>query len=119
MEDAREVGAVGYAARLWAQLSLPYKDPGDTSLWIRRNGSLTLRVNPGMTGPKGAEISGYPYGVLPRYILTWMSTEAVRTQSPVLQLGSNLSDFMDRLGLSPTGARTGQSTGSTTRCAGC
>jgi len=25
MEDAREVGAVGYAARLWAQLSLPYK----------------------------------------------------------------------------------------------
>lgn len=107
MEDAREVGAVGYAARLWAQLSLPYKDPGDTSLWIRRNGSLTLRVNPGMTGPKGAETSGYPYGVLPRYILTWMSTEAVRTQSPVLQLGSNLSDFMDRLGLSPTGGKNG------------
>ena len=60
-----------------------------------------------MTGPKGAEKSGYPYGVLPRYILTWMSTEAVRTQSPVLQLGSNLSDFMDRLGLSPTGGKNG------------
>ena len=45
MEDARDAGAVGYAARLWAQLSLPYKDPGDTGLWIRRNGSLTLRVN--------------------------------------------------------------------------
>ena len=107
MEDARDIGAVGYAARLWAQLSLPYKDPGDTGLWIRRNGSLTLRVNPGLTGPKGAEKSGYPYGVLPRYVLTWMSTEAVRTQSPVLQLGSNLSDFMDRLGLSPTGGKNG------------
>ena len=60
-----------------------------------------------MTGPKGAEKSGYPYGVLPRYVLTWMSTEAVRTQSPVLQLGNNLSDFMDRLGLSPTGGKNG------------
>ena len=107
MEDARDAGAVGYAARLWAQLSLPYKDPGDAGLWIRRNGSLTLRVMPGMTGPKGAEKPGYPYGVLPRYILTWMSTEAVRTQSPVLQLGSNLSDFMDKLGLSPTGGKNG------------
>jgi hypothetical protein len=107
MEDAREAGAVGYAARLWAQLSLPYKDPGEANLWIRRNGSLTLRVLPGMTGPKGSERAGYPYGVLPRYVLTWMSTEAVRTQSPVLQLGSNLSDFMDRLGLSPTGGKNG------------
>jgi hypothetical protein len=107
LEDARDAGAVGYAARLWAQLSLPYKDPGDAGLWIRRNGSLTLRVMPGMTGPKGAEKPGYPYGVLPRYVLTWMSTEAVRTQSPVLQLGNNLSDFMDRLGLSPTGGKNG------------
>ena len=107
MEDARDAGAVGYAARLWAQLSLPYKDPGDAGLWIRRNGSLTLRVMPGMTGPKGAEKPGYPYGVLPRYVLTWMSTEAVRTQSPVLQLGNNLSDFMDRLGLSPNGGKNG------------
>jgi hypothetical protein len=107
MEDARDAGAVGYAARLWAQLSLPYKDPGDAGLWIRRNGSLTLRVMPGMTGPKGAEKPGYPYGVLPRYVLTWMSTEAVRTQSPVLQLGNNLSDFMERLGLSPTGGKNG------------
>ena len=107
MEDARESGAVGYAARLWAQLSLPYKDPGETGLWIRRNGSLTLRVLPGMTGAKGELKSGYPYGVLPRYVLTWMSTEAVRTQSPILRLGNNLSDFMDRLGLSPTGGRNG------------
>src|ERR1700710_2757225 len=56
MEDAREVGAVGYAARWGAQLSLPYKDPSpDTRLWVRRNGSLTLRVLPGMVGTKGSE----------------------------------------------------------------
>ena len=107
LQDAHDAGAVGYAARLWAQLSLPYKDPGNASLWIRRNGSLSLRVLPGMTGTKGQETTGYPYGVLPRYILTWMSTEAVRTQSPVLQLGTGLSDFMDKLGLAPTGGKNG------------
>ncbi|GGM09497.1 replication protein RepA [Nakamurella endophytica] len=108
LEDAHEAGAVGYAARLWAQLSLPYKEPGpDTRLWIRRNGTLTLRVIPGMTGRKGSETVGYPYGVLPRYILTWMSTEAVRTQSPVLQLGTSLRNFMSQLGLKPTGGKTG------------
>ena len=106
-QDAREAGAVGYAARLWAQLSLPYKDPRDAGLWIRRNGSLTLRVMPGMVGAKGSESLGYPYGVLPRYILTWMSTEAVRTRSPELQLGNSLNDFMRRLGLTATGGRNG------------
>lgn len=106
-QDAREAGAVGYAARLWAQLSLPYKDPRDAGLWIRRNGSLTLRVMPGLVGAKGSEATGYPYGVLPRYILTWMSTEAVRTRSPELQLGNSLNDFMRRLGLTATGGRNG------------
>lgn len=107
MEDARQAGAIGYAARLWAQLSLPYKDPGDTRLWVRKNGSLTLRVMPGMTSIDGTDTLVYPYGVLPRYILTWMSTEAVRTQSPVLQLGNNLTDFMRKIGLAPTGGKNG------------
>jgi hypothetical protein len=110
-EDAREAGTIGYAARLWAQLTLPYKNPApDTQMWVRRNGSLTLRVMPGLTGPKGAEVAGYPFGVLPRLILTWMSTEAVRMQSPELRLGNNLTDFIHRLGLSATGGVRGNIT---------
>ena len=108
MEDAREVGAVGYAARLWAQLSLPYKEPpGDVRLWVRRNGSLTLRVIPGMVGDSDNPSAAYPYGILPRYILTFLSTEAVRTQSPVVQLGSSLNDFMRKLGMASTGGKNG------------
>src|SRR5713226_10308794 len=49
-EDAREAGAVGFAARLFSQLALPYRDPGDVPEWRRRNGSLTLIVNPGLVG---------------------------------------------------------------------
>lgn len=110
-EDAREAGTIGYAARLWAQLTLPYKNPSpDTQIWVRRNGSLTLRVLPGLTGAKGAEVAGYPFGVLPRLILTWMATDAVRMQSPELRLGDGLSDFIHRLGLSATGGVRGNIT---------
>ena len=52
-----------------------------------------------------------PYGNLPRLLLAWVCTEAVRTQSRELVLGASLSEFMDKLGLppvggGPTGART-------------
>ena len=39
------------------------------------------------------------YGNLPRLILAWVSTEAVRMQSRVLILGSSLSEFMRTLGM--------------------
>ena len=38
-------------------------------------------------------------GHLPRLLMAWISTEAVRTQSRVLVLGDSLSDFMRELGI--------------------
>lgn len=100
---------LNYLARLWCQTSLPYRDPGDVPAWGRRNGALSLVVQPGMTiGPDGVPKSiGFPYGTLPRLLLTWLSTEAVRTKEPVLLLGDSLSAFMRNLGLVPTGGRNG------------
>ena len=40
-----------------------------------------------------------PFGNLPRLILAWMCTEAVRTQSRELVLGRSLSEFMRALGV--------------------
>lgn len=50
---------------------------------------------------------GFPYGSLPRLILAWMSTEAVRTKSRTLYLDDSLSEFMRELGLIPSGGREG------------
>ena len=52
-----------------------------------------------------------PFGNLPRLLMAYVSTEAVRTQSRVLILGSSLSGFMRKLGMSddsgsPRGDRT-------------
>jgi hypothetical protein len=100
---------IGYLARLFTQLSLPYKDPGDVRSWSRRNGALSLSVTPGMTTNRsGAPVSlGIPYGTIPRLLLTWVSTEAVRTRSPELRLGDSLAEFMRALGLRPTGGQNG------------
>lgn len=103
-ENAREAGTIGYAAQVWAQLALPYRDPGPIPSWVRRNGDLTLVIRPAlMSDLDGTALTGYPFGVLPRYLMTWMATEAVRTQSPQLDLGPSFNSFLEKLGLSKGG----------------
>ncbi|WP_067721569.1 replication protein RepA [Nocardia yamanashiensis] len=103
---------VGYLARVFTQTSLPYRDPGDVPAWGRRNGDLSLTVQPGMTtGEDNKPMSvGYPYGTMPRLILTFLSTEAVRTRSPEIVLGDSLTDFMASMGLTATGGKNGSLT---------
>ena len=100
---------LGFLARVFAQAALPYKNPGNLPSWGRRNGGLTLTVQPGTTlNEHGESISlGYPYGTYPRLVLIWMATEAVRTGERVLPLGETLSDFMRQLGIRITGGKTG------------
>ena len=85
-----------FMARQLVQATLPHKDPGNTALWTRRNGNLTLTIQPGQMHGK---LLGYPYGTLPRLLLFWMTTEAVKTKNPRLELGRSLASFMRELGL--------------------
>jgi hypothetical protein len=85
-----------FIARQLVQATLPHKDPGNIPLWSRRNGNLTLTIQPGQ---KQGKLLGYPYGTLPRLLLFWMTTEAVKTKNPRLELGRSLASFMRELGL--------------------
>lgn len=88
---------IGYQASVLCGTSLPYRrPPGDPPYWTRRNGHLSLTLTPGRDGlPDGTErFWGYPYGSIPRLILTWASTEAVRTRSRQLDPGNSLSEFL-------------------------
>ena len=94
----------GFLARLMALCSLPRTNPGNRKEYVRRNGPYKLGMTAGIDNK-------LPYGNLPRLLLAWVCTEAVRTQSRELVLGSSLSDFMGKLGMAPvgggpTGART-------------
>jgi hypothetical protein len=108
-QEARDVGAIGYMARMLVQATMPHSDPGDVPAWGRRNGHLSLVMQPGMTLSHDGKTKsvGLPYGSLPRLLLAWVSTEAVRTREPVVILGDTLSAFMSELRLVPTGGRWG------------
>ena len=96
---------LGFMARLLALCSLPRTNPGRQLQYKRVNGPYTLIMT-------AVGQTGLPFGNLPRLLLAWVCTEAVRTQSRELFLGSSLSEFMRKLGVAPIG---GGSRGERTR----
>lgn len=94
--------------------SLPYREPAaGTEVWVRRNGAFRLSLRPGVRlGPNGEVGSyGFPFGVIPRALLMWVTAEALRTGSARVELGSSLSDFVVKLlGQRATGGRNGTRT---------
>jgi len=102
-EDAKSAGSLGFMARALVIATMPYKDPKAVE-FKRENGDFRLRILAGYEG-------GIPYGIYPRLLLSWVTSEAVRTQSPVLELGDSLSLFLrDVLDLKRSGGSRGTST---------
>ena len=87
----------GFMTRLMALCSLPRTNPGKRLQYKRVNGPYTLGMIAGLN-------SKLPYGNIPRLLLAWVCTEAVRTQSRELVLGRSLYEFMGKLGLTPGGS---------------
>lgn len=100
--EAKEAGALGFMARALVQATLPHKKPVGNE-FIRKNGSFTLTI----LAPSDI---GLPYGSIPRLLLTWLSSEAVKTKQRELILGDSLSDFMRQIGLTPSGGARGDIT---------
>ena len=88
----------GFMARMMTLCSLPRTDPGNRIQYRRVNGPYKLVMIAGAD-------KKLPYGNLPRLLLAWISTEAVRTQSRVLVWGDSLSEFMRELGIYSTSGR--------------
>jgi hypothetical protein len=95
-----------YLPRELVQVTLPHKNPGEVQQWKRSNGNLTVGIQPGQDFETG-KTYGYPYGTIPRLLLFWITTEAVRTKLRRLELGSSLSAFMAELGLNNANGGTG------------
>ena len=87
---------LGFMTRLMALCSLPRTNPGDRLQYKRVNGPYSLI----MTAVGKTKL---PFGNLPRLLLAWVCTEAVRTQSRMLVLGPSLSEFMRKLGMTSVG----------------
>src|SRR5512135_1657295 len=89
---------IAFMARQLVQATLPHSAPkGNPPEWSRQNGNLVLSIPPGyktdhVTGKRVC--LGYPYGTIPRLLLFWITTEAIRTRNRRLTLGKSLRAYM-------------------------
>lgn len=112
VDSYEEPAELGFHPRLFCQLALPYKQPKDTGRpWRRRNGTVTLTIRPAVeVGPDGEDRYAFPFGNIPRLLLSWMATEVQRPDrddTPELMLGENIAAFMRQLGIVPSGGEKG------------
>ena len=95
LEDLEKARAaepeLGFMMRLLALCTLPRTNPGARTQYVRHNGPLLLSMTATGTPAK------LPFGNIPRLLLAWVCTEAVRTQSRTLKLGRSLAEFMRKL----------------------
>ena len=96
-ENANDAGTVGFMARMLVQVTMPHSKPA-SDRFVRSNGGFTVQMI------AGDPLIGLPYGSIPRLVLAWMTTEAVCTQSPTLELGRSFSAFVRAVGLVPEGS---------------
>lgn len=74
----------------------------------RRCGEASLLVKAGEIWDGEKFVSQpIPYGPLPRLILSWMNTFALRNKTQEIAIGSSSSEFMKMLGKKVTGGKTG------------
>jgi hypothetical protein len=93
---------ISFQHAILAQVALPRRDV-KAPVWERIVGAAALRVEAGAlwSGQKWIQ-QPIPYGTRARLALIHLSTEAVRTRSPEVDMGSAYG-FMSELGIMPSG----------------
>ncbi len=101
---SEEESRLGITHAGFAMTSLPHKRI-EQPLWRREGHRTTLLVESGRH--RNGDFIGVPYGSIARLILLYLQTEAIRTNSPEVELGRSMKSWMGRMSLS-TGGRTYQ-----------
>lgn len=92
---------------MMCQVGLPRKKVD--SLEFERvcgNAGVSLRAGKVWDGKQFVQ-QQLPYGTIPRLIMTYLNTSALRHKSPIVEVGGTTGQFMKRLGMSLTGGKTG------------
>jgi hypothetical protein len=86
---------------VFCQTGLPYRNPGDDLReWERQQGRTLLHVQAGhVANPATRQMLkiGLPWGAKPRLILAHLNAEALRQNSPEIEVESSLTAFVKRI----------------------
>ena len=95
-----EAGKIGIVHAGFAMTALPHKRI-DTTVWERDGGQVKLLVESGLDIKK--QPIGIPYGSIARMILLYLQTQAVRTKSREVELGSSMNAWLTAMGITVGG----------------
>ncbi len=89
------------------QTFMPYRNPGkNVRVWSQQQGNVSLAIQGSeIMNPKTREyeFSGLPYGPKARLILAHINSEAIRNQSPDIDVEQTMSAFMKKMGFHVNG----------------
>ncbi len=92
-----------------AQCFLPYRDP-KTRDWDRKSGDFSIMLTAGKVEDpvtKEAKLVGLPFGAKPRLFQSYVCTQVIKQQSPVIPIEPSMTAMMEALGLKVTGGSQG------------
>jgi hypothetical protein len=112
-DDAEKMG---FTYSGFALTSLPHK-PQSELTWKREGHNLTMLIQSGVERT-GAPL-GLPYGSYARFILLFLQSEAIRTQSREIELGRSMRVWLVSMGLSIGGMTYKKVTEQSRRISGC
>ncbi|WP_247870786.1 replication protein RepA [Azospirillum sp. TSO5] len=98
---ADEESSIGITYSGFCILSFPHRKlKSDDEVWVRSTGPFSLLIEPGAVA-KGRKVVrlGVPYGSRARLIMLYLQTQALRTRSPEVEIGSSMHDWLDRMGV--------------------
>lgn len=102
--------AIWYMHTVLTQCFLPYKDP-HTDRWRRQNGQFSISLIAGdvqdPTTPEGLRVAGLPFGAKPRLFQSYINTQAIKQQSPVIAVERSMTAMIQQLGLIASGGKEG------------
>lgn len=78
--------------------NLPHREPKNGRFWVRQARGYTITLVPEHISTDG-QLSGYPFGILPRLITLYLIHKARESTSPRIELESSLADFLRELGI--------------------
>jgi hypothetical protein len=107
---------IGYTYSGFALTSLPHK-PQQDLLWKREGHNLTMLIESGRD--RSGSPLGVPYGSYARFILLFLQSEAIRTQSREVELGRSMRVWLGSMGLSIGGKTYKQVNEQARRISGC
>jgi len=94
---------IDYLHSVLCQVGLPRSRATGTA-FERTSGNTSLLVEAGkLWNGKEWVLQPLPYGTRPRLALVHISSEAIRTKSPVVEVGNSVRDFLLKLGADPGG----------------